>query len=158
LWTYRAFEQFTLEACIARINRDPAAFYEKVGVEFSRHISAAQCEFLLVGDRYFDFRGHSGLSDVIARVSGKDSPMHLAVKVPDHRRAFEILAALRNYVAHESSQSRRAALSAMREWEPNRTNLGFAGTWLKAAPGGQTRMERLLAGLDALCESVANAA
>lgn len=166
LSVYRAFEQFVLEVCIARINRDPTTFYAAVGVEFGRHLTAAQCEFLLVGDRYFDFRGHSGLVEVLKTASGSGSPTNApgtgsamvdAVKDANNRKAFEILAALRNYVAHESSQSRKAALKAMQEWEPNRKNLGKAGSWLKATVIGQTRLERLLAQIDALCQSLANA-
>lgn len=166
LSVYRAFEQFVLEVCIARINRNPTAFYDAVGVDFGRHLTAAQCEFLLVGDRYFDFRGHSGLVEVVKKASGPGSPPNApgtgsamvdAVKAAAHRRAFEILAALRNYVAHESSQSWKAALKAMQEWEPNRKNLGKAGSWLKATVNGQTRLERLLAETDTLCESLANA-
>lgn len=154
---YREFEQFVLAICIARINNDPTAFYKAVGVEFGRHITAAQSEYLLVGDGYFDFRGHGGLVEVLRRASG-DSPMVAAAKLPQNRIAFEILVGLRNYVAHGSTQSWQAALKAMQNWEPDRKNLGSAGSWLKAAPGGQTRMERLLAGLDGLCEGLRNAA
>ena len=79
-------------------------------------------------------------------------------KQPDNRQAFEILATLRNYVAHESTQSRRAALKAMQEWETERKNLGKAGSWLKARVGQRTRFERLLAQIDILCASLANSA
>lgn len=166
LVTYRAFEQFVLEISVARINRDPTAFYEAVGVEFGKHMTAAQCEFLLLGDRYFDFRGHSGLIDVLKKVSGSGSSLNPpragsamvdSAKLQDNKQAFEILATLRNYVAHESTQSRRAALKAMQQWEADRKNLGKAGSWLKAKTGQRTRLERLLAQIDALCESLANA-
>ena len=158
LAVYRAFEQFVLEICIARINRDPAAFYDTVGVEFGQHITADQCEFLLVGDGYFDFRGHGGLVDVVRKAAGKDTEMHAVTKVAVHRQAFEILSGLRNYVAHESSQSWRAARKSMQYWEPNRKNLGSAGSWLKALQGGQTRMERLVIAIDGFCDALHAAA
>lgn len=157
LTAYRTFEEFVLDICIAHINRDPSPFYRAVGVSFGPHVTANQCEFLLVGDRYFDFRGHSGLVDIVRRASGETSAMVAATKVAASREAFEILAALRNYVAHQSSQSWRSALAAMKKWEPTRRNLGRAGVWLRTAIGGQTRLERLLVDLDQLCESLANA-
>lgn len=158
LGAYRAFEQFILQLCITRINRDPAAFYDSVGVGFGQHITADQCEFLLVGDGYFDFRGHGGLVNVVRRAAGKDTPMHALTKNSDHRKTFEILASLRNYVAHQSTQSRRAALKAMQHWEPDRKSLGKAGSWLKALVGGQTRMERLLLAADLFCDQLREAA
>jgi hypothetical protein len=157
LIAYRTFEAFVLDICIARINVDPSAFYDTVGVNFGVHITANQCAFLLVGDGYFDFRGHGGLVDVVRKVSGAESAMVAATKVAANRVAFEILAGLRNYVAHQSRQSHRAALPAMKKWEPARSNLGFAGVWLRTGPGGQTRLERLLIALDQFCESLANA-
>lgn len=154
---YREFEKFILDISIARINRDPKAFYSAIGVEFGQHIGADQCAFLLVGDGYFDFKGHSGLVDVLSKAAGKPSPMVDAAKVPESRKAFEILTGLRNFVAHGSDQSVDKALAAMRNWEPARKNLGRAGVWLRTVVGGQTRFERLLNQIDTLCASLANA-
>ena len=150
IWTYRALEEFVLAILVAQINRNPAHLYASVGVNFGKNPTAAQCEYLLVGDRYFDFRGHSGLVDFVKKVSPASSALETAVKDADSRKAFEILVALRNYVAHESDQSKASALKAMQHWEPNRQNLGSAGQWLRVQVGGQTRLERLLTKLDDL--------
>lgn len=157
IWLYRAFEMFVLDILVAQINRAPSNFYDRIGVNFGVNPTAAQCEYLLVGDRYFDFRGHSGLISVIKTASGDGSALEDAAKNTTHRKAFEILVGLRNYAAHWSEQSKTAALKAMQHWEPTRQNLGRAGMWLSVYVGGQTRMERLLNSIDALCEDMANA-
>jgi hypothetical protein len=154
IWGYRAFEEFVLDVLVAQINRNPDNLYTSVGVSFGKNPTAAQCEYLLVGDRYFDFRGHGGLVDVVKKASGVGSALEITVKVPDHRQCFEILAGLRNYAAHQSDQSKKAALKGMRHWEPNRTNLGSAGNWLRVARNGQRRLERLLTGIDALADDM----
>jgi hypothetical protein len=145
IWCYRAFEEFVLDVLVGQINRSPANLYASVGVSFGKNPTAAQCEYLLVGDRYFDFRGHSGLVDVVKKASGRGSAIENAVKVTKHRQCFEILTGLRNYAAHQSDQSKNAALRAMKHWEPDRKNLGSGGIWLRVARNGQRRMERLLA-------------
>jgi hypothetical protein len=65
IWAYREFETFVLDILVALINRDPSPFYDRIGGNFGAKPTAAQCEFLLVGDRYFEFRGHGGLVEVI---------------------------------------------------------------------------------------------
>lgn len=154
---YRIFESFVLDIAVARINRDPTIFFENVGVEFGKHLTVAQCAYLLVGDRYFNFSGHSGLVDVAKKVAGPTGALTDAVKIAAHRQHFEILAGLRNHAAHQSDQSRSNALKAMRHWEPGRTNLGIAGSWLKVSVAGRTRMTRLLDGIRALADDMRNA-
>jgi len=157
IWVYRAFELFVLDILVAQINHDPSKLYDVIGVNFGHNPTAAQCEYMLVGDRYFDFRGHGGLVDAIKKVAGQGSALEAAAKNPTHRKAFEILVGLRNHAAHWSDQSKAAALKAMKHWEPNRHNLGQAGKWLSVFIGGQTRMERLLSSIEGLCIDMADA-
>jgi hypothetical protein len=110
-----------------------------------------------VGDRYFDFRGHGGLVDIVRKAAGPAGQLVTVVRTPRHRQSFEILLGLRNYSAHRSDQSKEAALKAMRLWEPNRNNLGNAGFWLGRVVGGRTRMERLLTDLEAFAADMKNA-
>ncbi|MGC2780587.1 MAG: hypothetical protein WA418_33620 [Bradyrhizobium sp.] len=157
IWAYKEFEQFILNILVAQINRDPSRFYKAIGVIFDKHPTVDQCKYLLTGDRYFDFRGHGGLVQLIRKAAGVGSLLEIAAKDKEGRVAFEILVGLRNYVAHESDQSRQAALTAMRHWEPDRQNLGSAGYWLSVAIRGQTRLERLFANVEELCEEMTKA-
>jgi len=157
IWAAREFETFVLDILVAQINRDPDPLYLSIGVNFGVHPTSAQCEYLLVGDRYFDFRGYGGLLDSIRKVSGKQSALEGAVKVAQSRKAFQIMVGLRNYVAHQSDQSKEAALTAMRLWEPERNNLGSAGYWLIVRSGGRARMERFLDDIESLCQDMAGA-
>jgi hypothetical protein len=157
IWTYRAFEIFVLDILVAQINHDPSKLYDEIGVNFGTNPTAAQSEYLLVGDRYFDFRGHGGLVTSIKKAAGDGSQLENAAKNQAHRKAFEILVGLRNYAAHWSEQSKTAALKAMQHWEPDRQNLGRAGNWLSAVITGRTRMERLLSSIEALCIDMADA-
>jgi hypothetical protein len=157
IWAYRVFEEFVLDIAVAQINRDPSIFYDNMGVEFGRHPTVAQCAYLLTGDRFFDFRGHRGLVEVARKVAGAKGALTEVVKAEAHRQSFEILAGLRNYAAHQSDQSRGAALKAMQHWQPNRHNLGLAGSWLRVKNAGDTRMTRLLNGIQALGQEMRDA-
>ena len=61
----RPFEEFVLDIVVAQINRNPEHLYSAVGVGFGKNPTAAQCEYLLVGDKYSIFKGFNGLLDVI---------------------------------------------------------------------------------------------
>jgi hypothetical protein len=151
---YRAFEGFVLDIAVVQINRNPDHLYQAVGVKFGKNPTADQCEYLLVGDRYFDFHGYGGLVGIVKKASGTGSQLEIAVKKQGNRQCLEILLSLRNYAAHRSDQSKKAALKGMRYWEPNRNNLGRAGTWLRIRIKGQSRMERLLTNLEALAQDM----
>src|SRR5260221_585205 len=89
-------------------------------------------------------------SGIWEKAAGDGSNLETAVKVAQNRRALEILVGLRNYATHRSDQSKSAALTAMRHWEPDRHNLGSAGYWLSVTVGVRTRMERLLTDIEKL--------
>jgi hypothetical protein len=151
---YRAFEEFVLNIAVVQINRDPDHLYQAVGVKFGKNPTAAQCEYLLVGHRYFDFRGYGGLVNIVKKASGTGSQLEIAVKKQGNRQCLEILLGLRNYAAHRSPLSKKAALKGMKHWEPNTNNLGRAGNWLRVRKKGQSRMERLLTNLEVLAQDM----
>ncbi|HEV2365722.1 MAG TPA: hypothetical protein VGS12_16145 [Caulobacteraceae bacterium] len=157
LFADREFESFILEICISKINRKPKQFYSSVGVEFAKHLTAEQCEFLLIGEGYLNLRGHQDLVKVVSKVAGQNSTMATAVKGSERKQLIEVLLGLRNYIAHDSTPSHRAALRAMKLWDPARQRLGSAGYWLKARHAGQCRIDRIFRELDSLCEAIANA-
>jgi hypothetical protein len=157
VWAYREFERFILDILVAQINRDPNRFYKAIGVTFDKHPTVDQCKYLLMGDRYFDFRGHGGLVQVIRKAAGIGSLLEIAAKNKEGRVSFEILVGLRNYVAHQSDQSWQAALMAMRHWEPDRQNLGSAGYWLSVTTNGRSRLERLFTDVEKFCEDMTKA-
>ena len=58
---YREFENMILNCLVAGINNDTEQLSETTGVVFPKHITEEVCEYLVVGDGYFDFRGRDGL-------------------------------------------------------------------------------------------------
>ena len=125
---YKEFEKLMLAALVGGINQDTKTISETNGVDFPKHLKKGVCEFLVVGSGYFDFRGRSGLIEIIKNYV---SPNHyLSVAVSDHKYldALDELSALRNLAAHESAKARKAAQKAT-----GNNKLSTAGAWLRSA-------------------------
>ena len=55
------FEQLMLFAIVCAINNDTKTISDSTGVEFPKHLTDEVCEYLVLGGRYFDFKGRDGL-------------------------------------------------------------------------------------------------
>jgi len=146
---YREFEGLMLSTLIGAINNDTATLQETTGIEFPKHLTDEICEFLITGTGYFDFKGRSGLIKTIKSFVPEAHYLLTAVKKPAYRPALDQLSALRNFAAHESYPSKRAALEAI-EGE----RIASSGAWLKR----QGRFATLVASLKALATEIENAA
>src|SRR5579864_4546905 len=68
-WTYEgaltkltaAFDRMMLDCLVAAINNDTAATAGVIGLPLPKHLTDEVCEFLVVGNGYFDFKGRDGL-------------------------------------------------------------------------------------------------
>ena len=123
---YREFEQMMLSGIIGAINNDTETISETTGVEFPKHLTNGICEYLVLGGKYFDFKGHDGLIQMLKKYVPEMHYLVIIVKKPQYRHTLERLSALRNYAAHESYQSKRAVLAAI-----GQKRVGSAGSWLK---------------------------
>ncbi|ODC03835.1 hypothetical protein BFW38_10055 [Terasakiispira papahanaumokuakeensis] len=123
---YREFEQMMLHVIIGAINNDSSVISETTGVEFPKHLTDEVCEYLVLGGGYFDFKGRDGLIKTLKKYVPEAHYLISAVKKSKYKDALEKLSALRNYAAHESAQSKRAALAAIRQ-----KRVGTSGSWLK---------------------------
>ncbi len=125
---YRAFEAFVLDCLIGLINNDTTALSESTGYDFPKHLTDEVCEYLIIGNGYFDFRGRSGLISNLKKFLPKN---HWFIAVVSNKQKYmeplDRLSALRNYAAHESAISKKAALTAV-----NQQRMGTAGAWLKS--------------------------
>ena len=110
---YRDFEGMILDSLVGAINNDLTTVSSVAGVSFPKHLSDEVCEYLIIGTGYFDFKGRSGL---ISKLKTFVPPTHYLitiVKKKQYQEPLERLAALRNYAAHESGKSKKAALDAV---------------------------------------------
>lgn len=123
---YREFEQMMLHVIVGAINNDSSVISSTTGVEFPKHLTDEVCEYLVLGGGYFDFKGRDGLIKTLRKYVPGDHYLVSIVKKSKYKDALEKLSALRNYAAHESAQSKRAALSAI-----GQVRVGTAGSWLK---------------------------
>ena len=64
---YREFEDMILNCLVAAINSDTQQLSNTTGIDFPKHITDEVCEFIIVGDGYFDFRGRDGLIKTLKR-------------------------------------------------------------------------------------------
>jgi hypothetical protein len=123
---YREFEQMILSAIVGAINNDSATISISTGVEFPKHLTDEVCEYLVLGGRYFDFKGRDGLIKTLKNYVPDTHYLVVIVKKTQYKDALEKLSALRNYAAHESNQSKRSVLKAI-----GQQRVASAGSWLK---------------------------
>jgi hypothetical protein len=146
---YREFESLMLDALVGAINNDTATISAKTGVDFPKHITDEVCEFLITGGGYFDFRGRDGLIKTLKNFVPDAHYLVVAVRRPAYREALERLSALRNFAAHESDQSKRAALKAI-----DGQRIESSGAWLKC----EERFQNIADILKDLATEIENAA
>jgi hypothetical protein len=115
-----------LSAIVGAINNDSTTISKSTGVEFPKHLTDEVCEYLVLGGGYFCFKGRDGLIKNLKKYVPGDHYLVTIVKKPKYEDSLEQLTALRNYAAHESNQSKRAALTAI-----GQERVGSAGSWLK---------------------------
>ena len=95
-------------------------------MRFPKHLTDEVCEFLITGTGYFDFKGRSGLIKTLKSFVPETHYLVATIRKPVYKEALERLTSLRNFAAHESQVSKRAALEAI-----GGTNLSSSGAWLK---------------------------
>ncbi|MEL0169441.1 MAG: hypothetical protein VW877_15060 [Pseudomonadaceae bacterium] len=123
---YREFEQMMLHVIVGAINNDSSVISATTGVEFPKHLTDEVCEYLVLGGGYFDFKGRDGLIKTLKKYVPETHYVVTIIKKPKYKDSLEKLSALRNYAAHESAQSKRAALTAI-----GQQRVGTSGSWLK---------------------------
>lgn len=149
LKAYVAFERLMLGCIVVAINNDTATLAGQTGIDFPKHLTDEVCEYIVIGRGYFDFKGRDGLIREIKKYVSDAHWLLTAVKAPKYKGHLNKLVALRNYAAHESSASKKAALSAV-----GLERISSAGSWLKK----QGRLDAILAGLVALADDIELAA
>lgn len=122
---YREFENLVLHALVGAINNDSTTLQSRLGFRIPRHMTDEFCTYLVVGDRYFDFKGRDGLIGTIKRFVPMNHYLLSVVEKQGYRVPLERLCALRNFAAHGSAKARTAAKRAL-----GVQNLKSAGSWL----------------------------
>jgi len=146
---YKAFEGLILDALVGAVNNDTSTIAATTDVQFPKHLTDEVCEFLITGTGYFDFKGRSGLIRTLKSFVPDTHYLVAIVRKSACKDALNRLVALRNFAAHESSSSKRAALEAI-----GQERISTSGSWLKR----QGRFGVISASLRALALEIHNAA
>jgi len=128
-----ALERMVVEGLIVAINNDRKALKARTGIEFP-HLNRAASEYLIMGDGYFNFNGtKDGMMRAVRHYLDRSHWLVKALSTSDAKTLARLFS-LRNWAAHESAASGRAARAAIG------MNAGSAGSWLKSG----TRMQVLI--------------
>lgn len=156
---YSHFEKLMLEALTCAVNNDTTTISQTTGLKFPKHLSDEVCEYLIVGTRYFDFKGRDGLLRELRRFvpavrSKKGAParQHYLITVvgkAQYKKPLERLVVLRNFAAHESKVGRKAAMGVL-----GASGFGSAGAWLKVSG----RLDAIVDPLKRLADDIEKAA
>ena len=142
---YLEFESLMLDALVGAINNDTSTLETTTSVAFPKHLTDEVCKFLITGTGYFDFKGRDGLIKTLKSFVPDTHYLLEAVRKPVYKPALERLTTLRNFAAHESAASKRAAIAAT-----GGTYLSSSGAWLKR----QNRFNSIADQLKALAEEL----
>ncbi len=149
-----AFEHFMLDALVGALNNDTRLLSSAVGVAFPKHLTDEACEYLVTGGGYFDCGGKAKLIQTLKRFlsdgrggklaggarSTQRSKRHYLLDVVSdsaYATTLDRLFSLRNFAAHESRQSKRAAIRSVG------VNISSAGAWLKRQQRYQHVLDQL---------------
>ena len=142
---YAAFEQMMIEALIGAINNNTSQLSATTGVQFPEHLTDEVCEYIIIGNGYFNFRGRDGLISEIKKYVPDSHYLVRAVKESEYKTSLDRLCALRNYSAHNSKASKKNALKSI-----DQERMGSAGSWLKR----QSRFQELVLSLVKLSKEI----
>lgn len=123
---YKEFESLMLDVLVGAVNNDTSTLSATTDVVFPKHLTDEVCEFLITGTGYFDFKGRSGLIRTLKSFVPDAHYLVTTVKKATYTNTLDKLSALRNFAAHESEVSKRAALEAI-----GAERLSSSGAWLK---------------------------
>ena len=146
---YRSFENLMLNCLVGALNRDTQQLSEKKGFPFPKHLTDEVCEYLVVGDGYFDFKGRDGLIHTLKKYLADNSFLVEKVRKSKYKEPLDHLFALRNFAAHGSKLSKERAKKAL-----NSGRMLSSGKWLKT----QERFEKIVRQLQALANEIGKAA
>lgn len=144
---YREFETMMLDALVGAINHDTQTISERTGISFPKHLNNDVCEYLIIGDGYFEFKGRDGLIKTLRdHVPAKHYLVRI-VKKEKYKKALEQLSALRNLAAHNSKISKTRAKEIV-----GQKRMPEAGVWLKK----QERLENMISLLKKLAGEISS--
>jgi cupin superfamily acireductone dioxygenase involved in methionine salvage len=146
---HREFEALILDALVGAINNDTATLANRTGITFPKHLTDEVCEFLIIGNGYFDFRGRDGLIRTLKDYVPANHYLVTAVTKERYKKSLEELSALRNLAAHNSAVAKARAKEAVKQ-----KRLAEAGSWLKK----QQRLEAIIGRLKELADEIHAAA
>lgn len=146
---YRELEALMLDALVGAINNDSATIAQSTGITFPKHLTDEVCEYLIIGNGYFDFRGRDGLIKTLKDYVPADHYLVTAVKKEKYKESLERLSSLRNLAAHNSAVAKTRAKKAVQQ-----KRMPDAGSWLKK----QGRLKAIIDRLKELADEIHAAA
>ena len=123
---YRDFEDMILNCLVASINNDTEQLSFTTNIDFPKHLTDEVCEFIIIGNGYFDFKSRDELIKTIKKYIRDDHYLVSISKKNCYKDVLEKLSALRNFAAHDSKPSKKRALKAI-----GAKRLASSGAWLK---------------------------
>ena len=142
---YKAFEEFMLNCLIAAINNDHGPLEERTGVSFPKSLSVSVCEYLIVGDSYFNLKGRDDLTRNIRRYVKKDHFLLKVIQNSSYKKTLDQLFALRNFAAHESNTAKEKVRKVIEQ-----RRIESSGQWLMI----ENRLGRIIKKLSNLADEI----
>lgn len=142
---YREFEKMMLDALVGAVNHNTKTISERTGIAFPAHLTDEVCEYLIIGNGYFDFKGRDGLIKMLKNYVPANHYLVRIIKKEKYKKALESLSLLRNLATHNSKLAKARAKEAI-----GQIRMPEAGVWLKK----QQRLENMIVTLKALAKDV----
>lgn len=175
---YREFELFVLKLLIAAIHQDTTTLQQSAALTLPKKLPVDVCEFLIVGHGFFDLKGRAGAIGKLKDFLPADHYILSVISDKKYLDSLDLLFVLRNFAAHQSKPSKKAALRVLVERynrqypkttakkavstkgkpkakaPPAPQNIGSSGMWLMSQEAGTTRFAKILKDLKALATDI----
>lgn len=96
------------EDLIDALNKDPSKYAEELQLRLRKQYSRDECEALLVGTRYLDFKSVEQVQDFAGRYLVDEHNAFRLIPADSRTLINEFTVTMRNYLTHYSSFTRRA--------------------------------------------------
>lgn len=148
IWIYREFEKYILALLVHALNANTQHLATRINAKVPRHLTAELCEYLILGDNYFNFRAEGDLRAQVRKFVPDSHYLYVSLDKKTNRVTIDRLIAMRNFAAHQSKKSKERAKKAY-----SCKRMASAGAFLKKSSG--KRMEDLLFGITELALEIA---
>lgn len=142
---YKAFENFIFNIIVGDINQDSSQISDRFDVAFPKNLKKEICEFIVTKGNFFSLNGYGGLVNELNTYLGYGNDIYNVINKKKNKDTIMRLSALRNFAAHENSQSKKVVRTRLKI-----KRISSTGDWIRK----QGRFEELANDVETIIKEI----